>query len=277
MTFGQRPAQEQQPSLNRFKYMSGQREKTVMAEKVSCQAMRDRRIELIIVAALLCPALAGLSGATLDAASAEFMSSIGRAEFQANNSSRDLIAFAGRDELISSSQNLTPGGGYYSTNPILMGQGSGSRTEISNADSATSMSHEIAAARGASRKAEYLVQSSGVKGPMGKSGFTTTQMRIDEIVTDGRVNLGVLVGESGKAGAGSRSLDPRHSAWRDPAIEIDEDYIGTFNISKNLTYNSSYSVTRNRDGWLNCCRNDRIISLSPPGLVSADDVFNCYR
>ena len=252
-----------------------------MAEKVICQAMRDRRIELLIVAALLCPALAGLSGATLDAASAEFMAGIGRAQSQANNSSQDSITFAVRDELVSSSQNLTPGGGYYSTNPILMGQGSGSRTEISNADSATSMSHEIAAAREASREAsreaEYLVQSSGVKGPMGKSGFTTTQMKIDESVTDGRVNLGVLVGESGKAGAGSRSLDPRHSTWRDPAIEIDEDYIGTFNISKNLTYNSSYSFTRNRDGWLNCCGDDHIISLSPPGLVSADDVFNCYR
>ena len=231
---------------------------------------------MLIVAALLCPALAGLSGATLDAASAEFMASIGRAESQANNSSQDSIAFAGRDELISSPQNLTPGGGYYSTNPIFMGSGSGSRTEIYNADSATSISHEIAAAREASREAEYLVQSSGVKGPLGKSGFTTTQMRIDETVTDGRVNLGVLVGESGKGKAG-RSLDPRHSAWRDPAIEIDEEYIGTFNISKNLTYNSSYSVTRNRDGWLNCCGDDQIISLSPPGLVSADDVFNCYR
>jgi len=249
-----------------------------MAEKRICGAGLDRGMLWLAVAAILLSALAGFScRATLDAASAEFMPRIGHAEFQANNSSQDSIAFAGRDELISSPQNLTPGGGYYSTNPILMGQGSGSRTEISNADSATSMSHEIAAAREASREAEYLVQSSGIKGPMGKSGFTTTQMRIDETVTDGRVNLGVLAGESGKAGAGSGSLDPRHSAWRDPAIEIDEDYIGTFNISKNLTYNSSYSATRNRDGWLNCCGDDRIISLTPIGLVSADDVFNCYR
>jgi len=257
--------------------MSGDGEKTVMAEKRICQARRDRRMELLIVSALLCLALAGLSRATLDSASAEFMASIGRAEFQTNYSSQDSIAFAGRDELISSQHNLTPGGGYYSTNPILMGPGSGSRTEISNADSATSMSHEIAAAREVSREAEYLVQSSGIKGSAGKSGFTTTQMRIDETVTDGRVNLGVLVGESGKAGAGRRSLDPWHSAWRDPAIEIDEEYIGTFNISKDLAYNSSYSVTRNRDVWLNCCVDDQIISLSPPGLVSADDVFNCYR
>ena len=110
----------------------------------------------------------------------------------------------------SSPQNLTPGGGYYSTNPILMGQGSASRTEISNADSATSMSHEIGAAREVSGGAEYLVQSAGVKGPMGKSGFTTTQMKIDETVTDGKVNLGVLVGESGKGSAGASSL---HSQW----------------------------------------------------------------
>ena len=259
--------------------MSGDREKAVMAGKRICVAGREKRLELLILAAMLFLALAGLSGATLDAASAEFMAGIGDALACSsnNNSSQDSIAFAGRDELSSSPQNLSLGGGYYSTHPMLMGPGSGSRTEISNADSATSMSHEIAAAREASREAEYLVQSSGIKGPTGKSGFTTTQMRIDETVTDGKVNLGVLVGESRKAGAGSRSLDPRHSAWRDPAIEIDEDYIGTFNISKNLTYNSSYSVARNKDGWLNCCGDDHIISLSPPGLVSADDVFNCYR
>ena len=246
----------------------------MIAEKVICQSMRHRRIELLMVAALLCLALSGFSGATLDAASAEFVASIGHGEARANNSSQDSIAFAGRDELISSPQNLTPGGGYYSTNPIFMGQGSGSRTEISNADSATSMSHEIASAREVSGGAEYLVQSSGVKGPMGKSGFTTTQMRIDETVTDGKVNLGVLVGESGKGKAG-RILDPRYSAWRDPAIEIDEEYIGTFNISKNLTYNSSYSVARSRDGWMNCCKDDQIFRLTPPGLISADDVFNC--
>jgi hypothetical protein len=257
--------------------MSGDEEKTVMAEKRIRQSVRDWVIELLIVAALLCSALSGLSGATLDAASAEFMASIGHGEARAGNSLQDSIALAGRDELIGSPQNLTPGGEYYSANPILMGQGSGSRTEIYNADSATSMSHEIAAAREVSGETEYLVQSSGIKGPTGKSGFTTTQMKIDETVTDGKVNLGVLVGESGKAGAGSRSLDSRHSAWRNPAIEIDEDYIGTFNISKNLTYNSSFSVTRNRDSWLNCCGDDSIISLIPSGLVSADDVFNCHR
>jgi hypothetical protein len=138
------------------------------------------------------------------------------------------------------------------------------------------MSHEISAARETSREAEYLVQSSGIKGPMGKSGFTTTQMRVDETVADGKVNLGVLVGESGKAGAGS-SLDPRHSAWRDPAIEIDEVYIGTFNISKNLAFNSSYSIRLNRDGWNSCCKDNQVFRLTPPGLVSADDVFNCQR
>lgn len=259
---------------NRFKYMSGQREKTAMAEKRICQAMR---IELLIVAAMLFSALAGLSGATLDAASAEFMASIGRAEFQANNSSHDSIAFAGRDELISSLHNLTPGGGYYSTNPILMGPGTGSRTEIYNADSATSMSHEVGTAREVSREAEYLVQSSGSRSPLGRTGFTTTQMSINEVVTDGKVNIGVLVGEGGKGRAGASSLDPRNSAWRDPDILIDEDYIGTFNISKNLAFNSSYSLIREREGWLKCCGEDGIIIPPPPELISAEDVFDCHR
>jgi len=235
---------------------------------------------LLMIAAMLCPALAGLSGmATLDAASAEFMANMGEALAGSadNSSSFNSISLQGRENLVSAPRNLSPGGGYYSTHPISIGQGSGSRTEISNADSATSMSHEVGSARETARKADYLVQSSGSRNAFGRTGSTTTQMRIEETVTDGKVNMGVLVEEDGKAGAGQSRLDPRRSAWRNPAIEIEEEYIGTFNISKNLTYNSNYSVGLDRDCWLNCCGDDCIISLSPPKLIRADDVFNCHR
>jgi hypothetical protein len=102
-------------------------------------------------------------------------------------------------------------------------------------------------------------------------------MRIDESVTSGRVNIGVLMGEGGADGAGQSSFDPRQSAWRDPALEINEEYVGTYNISKNFTLNSSYSTRNGRDGYLNCCRDNYIMSISAPRLIRADDVFNCYR
>ena len=238
----------------------------------------DKNVFLLVIAAMLCPALSGISGmATLDAASAEFMAHMDETlPGSANNSSRfDSISLEGRENLVSAPQNLSPGGGYYSSHPISMGLGSGSLTEISNAGSATSMSHEVGPARQVSRDAEYLVQSSGSRNALGKTGSATTHMKIDETVTDGKVNVGVLVGENGNGGLGSSRLDPLHSAWRDPAIEIEEEYIGTFNISKNLTFGSSYSVRQDMESWLNCCREDRIFSLSPPKLIRADDVFNC--
>lgn len=234
---------------------------------------------LLMIAAMLCPALAGISGmATLDAASAEFMANMGEAPAGSDNnsSSFDSISLQGRENLVSAPRNLSPGG-YYSSHPISIGQGSGSRTQISNADSATFMSHEVGSAREMARNADYLVQSSGSRNAFGRTGSTTTQMRIEEKVTEGKVNMGVLVGEDGKTGAGQSRLDPRQSAWRNPAIEIEEEYIGTFNISKNLTYNSNYSLGLDRDCWLNCCGDDCFISLSPPKLIRADDVFNCHR
>lgn len=242
-------------------------------------AVMSKNASLLMIAAMLCPALAGISGmATLDAASAEFMASMGEALAGSDNNSSSFnsISLHGRENLVSSSRNLSPGGGYYSTHPISIGQGSGSRTEISNADSGTSMSHEVGSAREMARKADYLVQSSGNRNALGRTGSTTTQMRIEESVTDGKVNMGVLV-EDGKAAAGQHRLEPLRSAWRNPAIEMEEEYIGTFNISKNLTYNSNYSLGRDRDCWLNCCGDDGIISLPPPKLIRADDVFNCHR
>lgn len=240
----------------------------------------DKNVFLLVIAAMLCLNLSGISGmATLDAASAEFMTHMDEPVVgSANNSSGfDSISLEGRENLVRGPQNLSPGSGYYSSHPISMGLVSGSRTEISNADSSTSMSHEVGPAREVSRDAEYLVQSSGSRNALGKTGSTTTHMKIDETVTDGKVNVGVLVGENGNGGLGSSRLDPLHSAWRDPAIEIDEEYIGTFNISKNLTFGSSYSLRRDCDSWLDCCGDDHIIRISAPRLVSADDVFNCSR
>lgn len=234
------------------------------------------RIELLIVAAMLFSALAGLSGATLDAASAEFMASIGRAEFQANNSSHDSIAFAGRDELISSPHNLTPGGGYYSTNPILMGPGTGSQTRSTMPTPPHPSATRSELPERYPGRQNIWCSHPAAEALLESTGFTTTQMSINEVVTDGKVNIGVLVGEGGKGRAGASSLDPRNSAWRDPDILIDEDYIGTFNISKNLAFNSSYSLIREREGWLKCCGKDGIIS-PPPELISAEDVFDCHR
>ena len=178
-----------------------------------------------------------------------------------NNSS---ISFVGQNKIISAPVDLTVGSGYYSSHPIAIGTEIGSRTELVNGDSATSMSHEVGFAEGISGVREYAVSSRSFQGDYETINSATTQMQIDETVTNGKVDIGVLSGSDGHA-------------WKNPAIEIEEEYIGTYHITKNFAINNSYSRNSFADGWLDCCGAIYDIYPQKPVLLSADDVFNCKR
>lgn len=179
------------------------------------------------------------------------------------------ISFASEDRISASPVTLMPGSGYYSSHPFAIGGGIGGRTVLSSTDgnSATAMSHEVGFAGNLSGRREYSAASRSMHSEYEDSSYTTTAMKIDESITSGKVEIGVLSGGDGQA-------------WKDPAIEIEEEYVGTYHITKNFAINNSYSKMRSFDGWLNCCgASGAVYEISPPmlGLLSADDVFNCKR
>ena len=101
------------------------------------------------------------------------------------------------------------------------------------------------------------------------SGNAMTQMKINEDVTDGKIHLGVLQGANTNVPAGtgggsfigtSSFADPRiggpglkGDAWRNPAVEIDEDYWGTYHLEKNISLEVPYTLTSTSEDWLPCC------------------------
>ena len=178
-----------------------------------------------------------------------------------NNSS---ISFIGQNIITGAPVDISVGGGYYSSHPIAVGSKIGSRTELSNANSATSMSHEVASAQEVSGRTEYAATSRSMRGDYENINSATTKMQIDETVTSGKVHIGVLSGSDGHA-------------WKNPAVEIEEEYIGTYHITKNFAINNSYSRNSFKDGWLNCCAESYDIYPAKPVLLSADDVFNCKK
>ncbi|MCX6676597.1 MAG: cupin domain-containing protein [Methanothrix sp.] len=166
---------------------------------------------------------------------------------------------------------------YDSSHPIAVDLGIGSRTELANANSATSMCHEVGFAREVSGRTEYAASSTSSQGEYESINSATTHMQIDETVTSGRVHIGVLSGDGSAGKSGNRAADPMSSAWKNPAIEIEEEYIGTYHISKNFTINDSYSKKSFADGWLSCCGGSYVTYLPEPVSISADDIFNCLR
>ncbi len=200
--------------------------------------MQDRMILLLSSFMISLAATAVAVAASQGLVSGEFISS----NSSCNNSA---ISFISENKITSALVDLTLGRGYYSSHPFAIGSGIGSRTKLFNADSATSMSHEVGFAKDISGKREYTATSRNMQSECESINYATTQMQIDETVTNGKVQIGVLSGSDGHA-------------WKNPAIEIDEEYVGTYNITKNYSINNSYDI-----------------HLHKPVLLSADDVFNC--
>jgi hypothetical protein len=184
----------------------------------------------------------------------------------------DSIAISSNETLARSSQNISMGGGYYASHPILIGGGSGMRTVISNGNSA--MSHEVLGAGEFSGSSEFSASSTARRGALESVESSSINMQIDESVTDGRVGIGVLSGDGPDVSRGFRA-GPSSSAWKSPTIEIEEEYVGTYHISKNFSLSSSHSDIRPSPGWLSWCDTGCIIGLPEPKPMSADDVFNC--
>jgi hypothetical protein len=189
---------------------------------------------------------------------------------QTNSSyNSSAISFVSENRISSAPVALMPGSGYYSSHPFVIGGGIGSRTVLSNSDpnSASTMSHEVGSAQNLSGWREFSAISRSMQSEYGDSSYATTGMKIDETVTSGKVEIGVLSGGEGHA-------------WKNPAVEIEEEYVGTYHITKNFTINNSFSRIRAFDGWQNCCGAIGVgYGISPPklSLLSADEVFNCKR
>ncbi len=197
-----------------------------------------------------------------------------------NNSS---ISFKSQSKISQAPTAISVGSGYYSSHPIGYGGEIGSQTSIKNERSSASMQQDINYAHGVNGQMNVMAtDSSRSRGDSKFSGSSTTQMKIDENVTNGQIHFGVLQGSdnSGLAtdadGTINRNTDPLVEAWKKPDLEIDEDYIGTYHINKNMTISTSYNQNQRNDSWLDF-PSGGYFDTNLPGPISTDldKIFNC--
>ncbi len=256
-------------------------------EKQILPAIRYKRfgpkaMQLFIVAYALVAAAAMANFA--DAANDQYKDlGNGLNEALIDNSSynNSTIRFESQNNITNAPVSIAPGNGYYSTHPIAYNSEISSQTQVANKGTATSIERVAESANGLTGTAEFMVAESRYR--QGDSEYfssTTTQMKIDETVTEGKIHIGALQGKSAPFfGQGNGGTDPMMNAWKDPDLEMEEDYIGTYHISKNMIINSSYDWKGSPDSWLSCCLpNNFDIFLQDSQyrlpLASADEVFS---
>ncbi|MDI9398036.1 MAG: hypothetical protein QM433_00550 [Euryarchaeota archaeon] len=157
------------------------------------------------------------------------------------------------NSMVYSPMTMAYGNGYYAKNPIRYDSLLKEKTVIKNYRPATMMHHQVEYAKAVDKEIDILVKDKQYvyEDPIYQGvGYTT--MKINEDVTDGMVDLGVLQGDPDNMGTPGYDV-PASTAWRNPMIEIDEHYVGTFHIEKNMTLEVPYKLVEDEKDWLSCC------------------------
>lgn len=157
------------------------------------------------------------------------------------------------NSMVYSPMTMSYGNGYYARNPIRYDSLLKEKTSIKNYRPVTSMHHQVEYAKAVDKEIDVIVKDKRYYyGDPIYEGVGYTSMNITEDVTDGTVHIGVLQGEPNPmnaTGYGGRDT----SAWKNPMIEIDEDYVGTFHIEKKMDIDVPYKSVKVTSDWLSCC------------------------
>jgi len=157
------------------------------------------------------------------------------------------------NSMVYSPMTMSYGNGYYARNPIRYDSLLKEKTVIKNYKPVTMMHHQVEYAKAVDKEIDVIVKDKNYtyEDPV-YQGVGYTSMRINEDVTDGTVHIGVLQGEPNPMST-IGYYDPETTAWKNPMIEIDEDYVGTFHIEKNMSIDVPYKKTVPVKDWLSCC------------------------
>ncbi len=170
--------------------------------------------------------------------------------------------------------------GYSSSHPISFYSPIASRTQVLSKDSPdASLHHSIQSAHEISGSSEYTVsERSYQEGDSTRISSNSIGMRIDETVTEGKVSIGVFqADQSTQDGADLGRSSKTNNPWRNPALMMEEEYIGTFHISRNMTIKSNYIIQGENYSWLG--HDSVYLNFIPsnPVSISADEVFKCLK
>lgn len=143
------------------------------------------------------------------------------------------------------------GKGYNASHPFNYSSQFGKQTWIKNVATGVSMNHQVGSTNDLSQTLEMSAKDSRQKSDSGTSGYSGMQMKLSEDVQEGKVSIGVLQGSIPGIGQ-----TPSASALRKPLIEIDEEYVGTFHIEKNMSIQVPFGQIWQNYSWLPCYAED---------------------
>ena len=210
-----------------------------------------------------------------------------------NDFAQDCIQFKEDVSMVYAPMRIAVGNGYYAANPLDYSSLLKEKTWVKNYLAGTSMHHEVEYAHALDKELEIVAKDKrNMTWDPELESVGYTQMKLVEDVTDGKAHIGVLqANENFLDNSGISQPDYTNantldyvssmikSAWKNPSIEIDEDYWGTYHIEKNMTLEVPYHLIQKGEDWLPCCFGGYLTIpttyMGDSKLKGAKGVFDC--
>jgi hypothetical protein len=174
------------------------------------------------------------------------------------------ISFVEQNEMTYSPVSFAYGTGYYAENPVVYNSKLKEKTQGKNYQDevGTSMHHQIEYASAFQKDIGVNLEcKEGYKSTEPK-GYGLAEMNIEETVTEGTVHIGELM------------TDAEHGV-KTPLVEIDENYVGTFSIQKNMRVWGEKSKPSAATDWLSCCIGGYDEMHDDDKLWGEEEIFDC--
>ena len=177
-----------------------------------------------------------------------------------NDANVSCIQYKETTHAVYAPTRIAVGTGYYAVNPLNYDSLIKEKTWVKNQLAGSSMQNEVEYAHKLDKDLSVTLNdfTNFTYDPLFKSN-AITQMKIKEDVGEGKIHIGVLQANADSTARIPTSLTSMETtAWKQPAVEIDEDYWGTYHVEKNMTLAVPYTKNQPTYDWLPCSCNERL-------------------
>ncbi len=163
-----------------------------------------------------------------------------------------VISYTRQYDNIQSPTAFAYGTGWYASHPVGYNSLLKDKTVAKSYQESASMHRQVEYAR--ALKGDIAVEMNCTGATATEDGKGLLNMRIDDDVTQGTLHIGELLAQPMKSGGCKVTPKVKNLlGWKNPVIEIDNDYIGDFQVQKTMKLDlTKYKATWGED-WLPCC------------------------
>jgi len=197
------------------------------------------------------------------------------AYLESQSSNSGFISFVEQNEMTYAPVAMAYGTGYYERNPIVYNSKLKEKTVGKSYQIGASMHHQIEYASAFKKDIAVDLECvepwppSGYYSTEKRDGYGLARMKIEEEVVEGTVHIGQLLTEPDPT-----KRNGEHG-WKNPLIEIDENYHGTFRITKDMEVRVTKSASSPRKDWLSCCFGGYDGMDDEDKLWGEKEIFDC--